>query len=86
MASVRRVLKPGGVLLLKTMSSAETRFASYDEVGGRKVQVPFHFTADQLRTLFSPHFAIEQLRDSFYYSSVVAEPARAHFLILRTGQ
>jgi 2-polyprenyl-3-methyl-5-hydroxy-6-metoxy-1,4-benzoquinol methylase len=85
-ASVRRVLRPGGAFLLKTMSSEETRFISHDEVGGRKVQVPFHFTEQQLRTLLSPHFAIEELRDSFYYSSVLAEPARAHFLILRNGK
>jgi cyclopropane fatty-acyl-phospholipid synthase-like methyltransferase len=85
-ASVRRLLKPGGAVLLKTMSSDEQRFASYDEVDGRKVQVPFHFTAVQLQTLMSPHFVIEQLRDSFYYSSQLAEPARARFAILRNGK
>jgi len=59
---------------------------SYDEVGGRKVQVPFHFTPQQLRTLLTPHFAIEELRDSVYFSSVLADPAKAHFLVLRNGQ
>jgi SAM-dependent methyltransferase len=81
--SLRRVLRPGGVLLLKTMSSEEQRFITFDEVGGRKVQMPFHFTAEQLQKLLSPHFGIEQLRDSYFYSSVLDEPARARFVILR---
>jgi 2-polyprenyl-3-methyl-5-hydroxy-6-metoxy-1,4-benzoquinol methylase len=85
-ASVRRVLRPGGVLLLKSMSSEERRFIAYDKVGGREVQMPFHFTAEQLRTLMSPHFVIEQMRDSYFYSSVVDEPARARFVILRNGK
>jgi 2-polyprenyl-3-methyl-5-hydroxy-6-metoxy-1,4-benzoquinol methylase len=82
-ASVRRVLRPRGALLLKSMSSEEGRFKSYDKVGGREVQMPFHFTAEQLRTLMSPHFVIEQMRDSYFYSSVLDEPARARFVILR---
>ena len=82
-ASVRRVLKPGGVLLLKTMSSDEKRFVSLDKVGGREVQMPHHFTAGQLQKLLAPHFVIEQLRDSCYYSSVIADPARARLVVLR---
>jgi cyclopropane fatty-acyl-phospholipid synthase-like methyltransferase len=82
-ASVRRVLRPGGVILLKTMSSEERRFISYDKVGGREVQMPFHFTPEQLRKLMSPYFAIEQLRESFFYTSMLAEPARAYFVVLR---
>lgn len=85
-ASVRRVLKPRGVLLLKTMSSEDQRFIAYDKVGGREVQMPFHFTEKQLRTLMSPHFTIEQMRDSFFYSSVLDEPARARFVILRNDK
>ena len=85
-ASVRRVLRPGGVFLLKTMSSEDQRFMAYDKVGGREVQMPFHFTAEQLRKLMSPHFAIEQMRDSYFYSSVLDEPARARFLIMRNNK
>jgi cyclopropane fatty-acyl-phospholipid synthase-like methyltransferase len=85
-ASVRRVLRPGGVLLLKSMSSDEPRFVSYDKVGGREVQMPFHFTAEQLQTLLSPHFVIEQMRDSYFYSSMVDAPARARFVILRNSK
>jgi len=85
-ASVRRVLRPGGVMLLKSMSSEEARFKSYDKVGGREVQMPFHFTAEQLRTLMSPHFVIEQMRESYFYSSVLDEPARARFVVLRNNK
>lgn len=85
-ATVRRVLRPRGVLLLKTMSSEDQRFIAYDKVGGREVQMPFHFTEKQLQTLMSPHFAIEQMRDSYFYSSVLDEPARARFVILRNNK
>jgi 2-polyprenyl-3-methyl-5-hydroxy-6-metoxy-1,4-benzoquinol methylase len=85
-ASVRRVLRPGGALLLKSMSIEERRFIAYDKVGGREVQMPFHFTAEQLRNLMSPHFVIEQICDSYFYSSVLDEPARAHFVILRNSK
>ena len=85
-ASVRRLLRPGGVLLLKSMSSEEQRFIAYDKVGGREVQMPFHFTAEQLRTLMSPHFVIEQMRDSYFYSSVLDEPAQARFVIMRNSK
>ena len=33
--------------------------------------MPFHFTEQQLQTLMSPHFVIEQLRGSYFYSSTV---------------
>jgi 2-polyprenyl-3-methyl-5-hydroxy-6-metoxy-1,4-benzoquinol methylase len=82
-ASVKRLLRPGGVLLLKTMSSEDQRFITYDKVGGREVQMPFHFTTEQLQKLMSPHFVIEQMRDSYFYSSVLDEPARARFLVMR---
>ena len=85
-ANVRRVTRPGGVVLLKVMSSDESRFATFEEIDGRKVQLPFHFTAEQLRRLFAPHFVIEQLRDSHFQSSVLAEPARAHFVVLRNAK
>jgi SAM-dependent methyltransferase len=85
-ANVRRVLRPGGALLLKVMSSEESRFSTHEVIDGRKVQLPFHFNPEQLRKLFSPHFAIEQLRGSYFYSSVLDAPARAHFGILRNNK
>ena len=85
-ANVRRVLRPGGVFLLKVMSSEEPRYMSYDRVGGREVQMPFHFTEKQLQTLFAPHFGIEQLRDSFFYSITRDEPARARLVVMRNAK
>ena len=85
MASLQRVLRPGGAVLLKVMHGDERRFVSVDRVGGRDVQMPFHFTAAQLRTLLAPHFTIEVLRDSVFHSSVIDVPARAFFLVLRHG-
>jgi SAM-dependent methyltransferase len=85
-STLRRVLRPRGALLFKAMSSEETRFVSHEVVDGRAVQTPFHFTAQQLRTLFSPHFTIELMQDSFFHSSVLDAPARAHFLVLRNTQ
>lgn len=82
-ATLLRVLRPGGAVLLKVMHGDERRFVSHDVVDGRKVQMPFHFSAEQLRKLFAPHFAIEALRDSLFHSSVIEDPARAHFVVLR---
>ncbi len=82
-ANVRRVLRPGGLFLLKTMSSEEKRYQSFDKVGGRDVQMPFHFTEAQLRTLMSPHFDIEGMRDSYFYSSTLDVPAQARFVVMR---
>ena len=45
-----------------------------------------NFNPEQLQKLFSPHFAIEQLRGSYFYSSVLDAPARAHFGILRNNK
>jgi hypothetical protein len=59
---------------------------AYDKVGGREVQMPFHFTEKQLQTLFSPHFVIEDMRGSYFYSSVLDEPAQARFVILRNNK
>jgi cyclopropane fatty-acyl-phospholipid synthase-like methyltransferase len=86
LANVRRVLKPRGVLLLKTMSSDERRFITYDRLGDRKVQMPYHFTEEQLQTLMSPHFVIEQMQDSYFHSSVLDEPAKARLVIMRNNK
>jgi SAM-dependent methyltransferase len=82
-AGVQRVLKPGGVLLLKTMSSDETRFIAYDTIGGKQVQMPCHFPKEDLRGLLAPHFDILKMSDSFFYSAVIDPPARARLVVLR---
>lgn len=80
---IQRVLRPGGTLLLKTMSSDEQRFVAYDKIGNTSVQMPYHFTREKLEKLLSPHFEVQEIRDSFFYSKIVDPPARARFAILR---
>jgi SAM-dependent methyltransferase len=82
-ANIKRILKPGGILLLKTMSSEEKRFVAYDRINAHTViQMPFHFTAEKLLDIFSPHFTSIEVRDSFFYSTVVKPPAQARFAII----
>lgn len=82
-AGVLRVLKRGGVLLLKTMSSDETRFIAYDTVGSKTVQMPYHFSDEELRGMLGPHFEVLRITDSYFYSTVVDPPARARLAVLR---
>ncbi len=83
---VKRVMKPGAILLLKTMSSEETRFVTYDRIGNKTFQMPFHFTSEMLDEYLSPHFEVEAIRDSFFFSDVVDPPAKARFAILRKAK
>lgn len=80
---VLRVMKPGGILLLKTMSSEETRFVAWDRIGNKTFQMPFHFTREVLSDALSPHFEVLDIRDSCFFSTVVDPPAQARFAILR---
>ena len=82
-AGVKRVLKPDGILLLKVMSHAEQRFVNYDKLGNKRVPMPFHFRQAQLQQLLSPHFELLQISDSYFYSTVTAQPARAILLTAR---
>lgn len=83
-AGVKRVLKPGGILLLKTMSSKEERFVAYDKIAENlTIQMPFHFTEEKFHEVLGPHFDILEVRDSFFYSTVVNPPAQARFVIIR---
>ena len=84
--NIKRVLRPNGVLLLKVMSSDETRFMSYEKVGDSQVQMPFHFTEEEIQDLMSPHFTVASVDDSFFYSAVIDPPARARFAILRNDK
>lgn len=85
-AAIKRVLRPGGILLLKTMSSDELRFVTYDKIGNKAVQMPFLFTREKLEEVLSPHFEVQEIRDSFFYSKNVDPPARARFAILRNPE
>ncbi len=81
-ANIKKILKDSGKLLLKTMSVKETRFVDYDVIGGKRIPMPFRFTEEELRKIFSAEFDIDRIEDSFFYSSVVDEPGRAYLTIL----
>lgn len=81
--AIRRVLKPDGLLLLKTMSSEEERFISYDRLGNKKIPMPFHFTRELLDEGLSTYFEVLEIRDSHFFSTVIDPPAKARFAILR---
>jgi SAM-dependent methyltransferase len=85
-SQVKRILKPGGHLLLKTMSAAESRFENYEDMGGYKVQMPYHFDEAKLRELFAKQFNILDIRDSFFHSETLQPPARAKLAILANKQ
>ncbi|NQY35002.1 MAG: class I SAM-dependent methyltransferase [Alteromonadaceae bacterium] len=81
-ACLKRLLKPGGKIILKTMSLKEQRFVGYDTFAGQQIPMPYRFDEEILRNIFSAHFTIEKIEDSFFYSSVVNPPAQAILTIL----
>lgn len=85
-SQVKRIMKPGGHLLLKTMSTSEVRFVNYENMGGYKVQMPYHFDEAKLRELFAKEFNILDIRDSYFYSATLQPPARAKLAILENKE
>ncbi len=85
-SNIKRLLRLNGVLLLKVMSSDEDRYTSYEKVGDSAVQMPFHFTQEEIQDVMSPHFTVSSVEDSFFYSAVIDPPALARFAILRNDK
>jgi cyclopropane fatty-acyl-phospholipid synthase-like methyltransferase len=82
-ATIKRILRSGGILLLKTMSNADKRFQGTDVIDGYKIPMPCPFSEDLLRKNFEKHFDIVDIRESFFFSTVIKPPAQARFAILR---
>lgn len=80
--NMNKLLKDNGKIVLKTMSSKETRFLQYDRVGDKPIPMPYPFTPDILRETFEDHFNIEKIEDSLFYSTVTDEPGKALLTIL----
>jgi len=80
--NMKELLKDTGKILLKTMSSKETRFLEYDRIGDKPVPMPYPFTPDILRKTFEAHFNIEKIEDTVFYSTVTDEPGKALLTIL----
>jgi len=71
---VKKVLRRGGILLLKCMSSKET---DLPEDRG-----PYRYGEGQIREIFSGDFEILDARDTVYYGTVEPLP-RAMFFVMR---
>lgn len=80
---VLRLLKPEGVLLLKTMSDQEHRFVEYNQIGSQKIPMPYHFSPQQLRRALEGYFKILAIHESYFYSQVTTPPARAYLSIMK---
>lgn len=80
--NMKKLLKSTGKIVLKTMSSKETRFLEYDYVGNKPIPMPYPFTPEILTEAFKNHFNIEKIEDTVFYSSVTDEPGKAYLTIL----
>lgn len=83
LANVHRILKPGGKLILKTMSSDEQRFRNFNQFGEVKIPMPEHFTEELIRKVFNGSlFEVEEVKDSFFYSNTINPPAKARLAVI----
>ena len=64
------------------MSLQEQRFVSYDNFAGQQIPMPYRFDEEILKSIFSDHFTIEKIENSFFYSSVIKPPAQAILTVL----
>ena len=83
---VRRILRPGGIVLLKAMSVEEGRFNDCENIDGVSVPMPYKFSTEKLREVFAEEFEILDLRNSFFYSTVTKPPAKAVLIVLRNRE
>jgi len=81
-ANLKKILKPGGKIILKTMSLQENRFSGFDTFAGQKIPMPYRFDEEIIRSIFTEHFIIDTIEDSYFYSSVVTPPAQAMLTVL----
>ncbi len=82
-ASIRRLLKPGGLFFVKGMSDDEQRFRSVDVVDGKEYMSPYHFKQNELDEIFSVDLEFVASWKSHFYSSVVDPPAIAEAALFR---
>ncbi len=81
--TIHRILKPGGVLLLKCMSDKEQRFRDYNQFGEVKVPMPAHLNAEEIHKIFdNDKFTVESIKDSYFYSSTINPAAQATLSII----
>jgi SAM-dependent methyltransferase len=81
--AILRLLRPGGLLVLKMMSDTEKRFRAVDTLNGQTREMPHHFRREELDGLFSPRFECLEIRESRFQSSIVAPDPIAWLMVLR---
>lgn len=81
--AVHNLLKPGGLLVLKTMSESEKRFRQTDTRDGQTREMPHHFQKSELDELFAPSFDYLEMRESAFQSSVVHPDPIAWLVIVQ---
>lgn len=75
--AIKKILVPGGKLILKVMSAEEDRFRDFNKFGDVKVPMPEHFDDALINKAFKKYFDIELIVPSFFYSQSVNPPAKA---------
>jgi SAM-dependent methyltransferase len=80
---VLRLLKPGGILVLKMMNDAEKRFRQVETIDGKSQTMPYHFRRDELDGLFGPPFRYLEITETVFQSSVVRPDPIAWMVVLR---
>lgn len=83
---VRKLLKPSGILLLKTMSDQERRFVEYNQIGNQKIPMPYHFSPVQITQSLGDFFEIIKIEESYFFSRVTTPPAKAYLSLLSPRQ
>ena len=82
-ASVRRLLKPGGMFFVKGMSEDEERFLSLDVLDGKEYVSSYRFKPNELDEIFGTDLEFIDSWKSCFYSSVVSPPAVAEAALFR---
>ncbi len=85
-ASIVRLLKPNGLLVIKMMNAAERRFQKTDTVNGQTRLMPYHFRRDELDGLFSPPLTSLEVCETVFQSSVVRPDPVAWLMVLRNDK
>ena len=82
LSNLLRILRPQGMVLLKTMSPKEERFRGWHTFGDDRFPMPHRFEREQLRDCFRAFFTVHEVRDSFFYSANLDTPPLADLTIL----
>ena len=81
--SIKSLLKPGAIFLIKTMSFDESRFRSVDYYAGKKHIMPYHFKSQELIDVFKGELKYLDNWQTVFQSKNVEKPAVAELAVFR---